>query len=368
MRLTAIGEGKLSLGLRTDCIAMGAGAAGRYGYADMDATPDPRLLIDGHGRRVDYVRLSVTDRCDLRCRYCMPQRMRFLPRADLLTIDELGELGGLLVARGISRIRLTGGEPLVRPGLADLARALGRHLGHGLAELTLTTNGTRLADFAVDLAAAGVRRVNVSLDSLDPDRFRFITRGGDLTQVLAGIAAAQAAGIRIKINMVALSGLNEDEVAPMLRWCGAQGIDLSLIETMPLGDVEEDRTARYVPLTRVRAALGQDFTLVPSNHRTAGPSRYFDVAETGTRIGFITPLTENFCGSCNRIRITATGTLYPCLGSVGAIDLREPLRSGDTNALNQALDRILAAKPPRHQFDIAAPQPAVARHMSVTGG
>ena len=325
-------------------------------------------LIDGFGRRIDYVRLSVTDRCDLRCVYCMPERMRFLPRADLLSIDELAELGALLIDRGIRRIRLTGGEPLVRPGVLDLIAALGARIGEGLDELTLTTNGTQLAGAAEALAAAGVKRINVSLDSRDPERFRTITRGGELARVLEGIDAAADADLRVKINMVALKGLNEDEIGDMLAWCGAREFDLSLIETMPLGLIEEDRTDRYLPLPEVRAALEQSFTLIPSTHRTGGPSRYFDVAETGGRIGFITPLTENFCATCNRVRVTATGTLYPCLGHARKVELREPLRAYDQSAVQAALDQALAAKPLAHDFDIARPAPAVARHMSVTGG
>jgi GTP 3',8-cyclase len=339
----------------------------------MPATPQPRPLIDGLGRRIDYVRLSVTDRCDLRCRYCMPERMRFLPRQDLLTLDELAALGDILIARGVRRIRLTGGEPLVRPGLPQLVRTLGSRIGSdkaggGLEELTLTTNGTQLARHAAALADGGVRRINVSLDSLDPERFRAITRGGDLEQVLAGVEAARAAGLKVKINMVALAGVSEDEFVPMLRWCGERGFDLSLIETMPLGQVEDDRSAFFLPLGRARAALEAHFTLVPTTYRTGGPSRYFEVAETGTRVGFITPLSDNFCAGCNRIRISATGTLYPCLGHARKIELRDLLRSGGLPAVDAALDLILAAKPPRHDFDIAAPEPAVVRHMSVTGG
>lgn len=332
------------------------------------ALSETPTLIDGFGRRIDYVRLSVTDRCDLRCVYCMPERMRFLPRADLLSIDELAGLGAILIQRGVRRIRLTGGEPLVRPGVLDLVRALGGWLGQGLDELTLTTNGTQLAGAAEALAAAGVKRINVSLDSRDPERFRTITRGGELARVLDGVDAAAAAGLRVKINMVALKGLNEDEIADMLAWCGARGFDLSLIETMPLGLIEEDRTDRYLPLPEVRSALERRFTLIPSTHQTGGPSRYFDVAETGERIGFITPLTENFCASCNRVRVTATGTLYPCLGHARKAELREALRAGDLTAVQVAFDTALAAKPLAHDFDIAHPAPAVERHMSVTGG
>jgi cyclic pyranopterin phosphate synthase len=332
------------------------------------ALPASPSLIDGFGRRIDYVRLSVTDRCDLRCRYCMAERMEFLPNATLLTIAELDELGAILIERGVRRIRLTGGEPLVRRGVLDLVRALGSRIGHGLYELTLTTNGTQLAEAATALADAGVRRINVSLDSLDPERFRFITRRGELGRVLAGIDAAAAAGLTVKINMVALKGLNENEIAPMLAWCGARGFDLSLIETMPLGAIGEDRMDRYLPLTEVREALERRFTLIPTTYRTGGPSRYFEVAATSARIGFITPLSNNFCAGCNRIRITATGTLYPCLGHERKVELREPLRAADRDAVNAALDRALAGKPRAHDFDIANPAPATARHMSVTGG
>jgi cyclic pyranopterin phosphate synthase len=327
-----------------------------------------KALIDGFGRRIDYVRLSVTDRCDLRCRYCMAEKMQFLPRSELLTIEELAQLSDLLVARGVRRIRLTGGEPLVRRGILDLVRLIGDHIGHGLDEVTMTTNGTQLAGVADQLFEAGMRRINVSLDSRDPDRFRAITRRGELAKVMGGIAAAKAAGLAVKINMVALRGLNEDEIPDMVAWCGDQGMTLSLIETMPLGEIEEDRTDRYIPLDAVKQTLEQRFTLVPSLHRTGGPSRYFEVKETGTRLGFITPLTNNFCAGCNRVRITATGTIYGCLGHDQKIELREPMRNGDLDGLNRALDALIAGKPQRHNFDIARAEPAVARHMSVTGG
>ena len=325
-------------------------------------------MIDGFGRRISYVRLSVTDRCDLRCRYCMAEDMSFLPRRDLLTFEEIADLSDLLIARGVKRIRLTGGEPLVRRGVMTLVEMLGRRLGSGLDELTLTTNGTQLDRFAVQLVDAGVRRINVSLDSLDPDRFRHITRRGDLGKVLAGIDAASGAGLKIKINMVALKTLNEDEIPAMLRWCSDQGHELTLIETMPLGEVEEDRTEYYLPLTEVRARLADSFTLIPSLARTGGPARYFDVAELGVRLGLITPLTNNFCEGCNRIRISASGTVYGCLGHDQKVELRDLLRTGGTAAVDEALDRLLAGKPKRHEFAIAAPKPAVARHMSVTGG
>ena len=325
-------------------------------------------MIDAFGRRISYVRLSVTDRCDLRCRYCMAEDMSFLPRRDLLTFEEIADLSDLLIARGVKRIRLTGGEPLVRRGVVTLLEMLGRRLGSGLDELTLTTNGTQLDRFAVQLVDAGVRRINVSLDSLDPDRFRHITRRGELDKVLAGIDAASRAGIKIKINMVALKTLNEDEIPAMLRWCSDQGHELTLIETMPLGEVEEDRTEYYLPLTEVRARLADSFTLIPSLARTGGPARYFDVAELGVRLGLITPLTNNFCEGCNRIRISASGTVYGCLGHDQKVELRDLLRSGGTPAVDEALDRLIAGKPKRHEFAIAAPKPAVARHMSVTGG
>jgi GTP 3',8-cyclase len=329
----------------------------------------PQMLQDRLGRRIDYLRVSVTDRCDLRCRYCMAEEMRFLPRAELLSRDEIVALCETFIARGVRRIRLTGGEPLMRGGLPDLAREIGRHLGHGLDELTLTTNATRLEEQADALAAAGVRRINISLDSLDPERFRHLTRTGDLTRVLRGIAAAKAAGLGIKINMVALRHGNEDEIVPMLRWCGEQGFDLTLIETMPLGAVEEDRTEHYLPLDGVRRELERHFTLVPDAHRTGGPARYVRVAETGGRLGFITPLTENFCEGCNRVRITASGRLYTCLGHDEGADLKAALRSGGRPALLAAIEDALAHKPARHDFRItAAGAPAVQRHMSVTGG
>lgn len=325
-------------------------------------------MIDSFGRRITYVRMSVTDRCDLRCRYCMSEKMTFLPRKEVLTLEEMVELADVFIARGVKRIRLTGGEPLVRRGVEHLLRELGRRLGHGLDELTLTTNGTQLARFAGLLAEAGVRRINVSLDSRDPDRFRHITRRGELSQVLNGIASAAEAGLKVKINMVALRGLNEDEIASMLRWCACQGYDLTLIETMPLGDVEEDRTAHYLPLSEVRLRLGREFELVPSLARTGGPARYYEVEGVDVRLGLITPLTDNFCAGCNRIRLAATGTVFGCLGHDQRVELRDVLRDAGAAAVNDALDRLLAGKPKRHQFRIGADGPAVARHMSVTGG
>lgn len=325
-------------------------------------------MIDGFGRRITYVRMSVTDRCDLRCRYCMAEEMTFLPRKDVLTLEEMVELADIFIARGVKRIRLTGGEPLVRKGVEYLFRELGRRIGDGLDELTLTTNGTQLARLASALADAGVRRINVSLDSRDPDRFRHITRRGELAQVLKGIDAAADVGLKIKINMVALKGINEDEVEPMLRWCASQGHDLTLIETMPLGEVEADRSAHYLPLSQVEAQLRKAFELAPSLARTGGPARYYEVDGLGIRLGMITPLTRNFCDGCNRIRVTATGTVFGCLGHDQKVELRERLRTGGAPAVIRSLDDLLAGKPKGHRFRIDAGAPAVQRHMSVTGG
>lgn len=336
--------------------------------AETGETQHMPALIDRFGRRIDYVRLSVTDRCNLRCRYCMPERMEFLPRSDLLSLEELASLSDILIARGVRRIRLTGGEPLVRRGVLDLVRVIGARIGKGLEELTITTNGAQLESAADDLAGAGVRRINVSLDTLDEGRFRAITRRGNLTQVLRGIAAATAAGLAVKINMVALKGVNEGEIADMLAWCGERNFDLTLIETMPLGNIDGERSDHYLPLDEVRRSLEDRFTLVPSLHRTGGPARYDEVVETGTRLGLITALSNNFCAGCNRIRITATGTIFGCLGHDQKIELRDLLRRGSVAAVHEALDELIAGKPQRHQFDITRPSPAVARHMSVTGG
>ncbi|WP_296679079.1 GTP 3',8-cyclase MoaA [Novosphingobium sp.] len=328
-------------------------------------------LIDQFQRRISYLRLSVTDRCDLRCTYCMPERQTFLPRSEVLSLEELHRLALGFIARGVNRIRLTGGEPLVRRDMIELVRALGRKLGDGLDELTLTTNGMTLDRFADDLAAAGVRRINVSLDTLERERFSQLARRDGLPQVLEGIAAARAAGLAVKINTVALKGVNEDEIPTLMEWAHGQGMDLTLIEVMPLGEVEADRFDQYLPLTKVRAALEQRYTLTPSAHRTGGPARYAEVAETKGRIGFITPLTGNFCDGCNRVRVTATGQLHPCLGGHEMVDLRAALRSGDPDAqLSAGLDRAMAIKPERHSFAIDAhgQAPALARHMSATGG
>lgn len=331
--------------------------------------PDPSGMVDSFGRRISYVRISLTDRCNLRCRYCMAERMRFLPKREILTLEEIVILSDLLIGRGVRRIRLTGGEPLVRRGAVDLVRSLGQRLGNGLDELTLTTNGTRLERFAAELQDAGVRRVNVSLDSLKPERFAHITRGGDVAQVIRGIDVASAAGLAVKINMVALAGINDREIEEMLRWCAGRGLGLTLIETMPLGEVEEDRTVHYLPLDAVRRGLEERFTLVPAVHRTGGPARYFDIPELGARLGFITPLTNNFCDGCNRIRIAATGTVYGCLGHDQNVELRDALRSGGTAEVERLIDLLLRGKPRRHEFRIApSAGPAVQRHMSVTGG
>jgi cyclic pyranopterin phosphate synthase len=330
-------------------------------------------LIDQHGRTIRYLRISVTDRCDLRCRYCMSEAMSFLPRNALLALEEIALIAERFIARGVTKIRLTGGEPLVRRDVIDLAYRLGSHIGPkgfgGLDELTLTTNGTRLADHAEALFDAGVRRINVSLDSRDPETFRYITRHGDVAQVLAGIAAAQAAGLAVKINMVALKGLNEDEIAPMLAWAAAEGMDLTLIETMPLGMIDEDRADRFLPLTRAMDALRQDFDLAPDSHSSGGPARYWKVAGTGTRLGLISPLTNNFCATCNRVRLTTEGKLHTCLGHEDSVDLKAAIRSGGLAAVDTAISGALATKPERHDFRIEpGAAPAVSRHMSVTGG
>lgn len=323
-------------------------------------------MHDGLGRRIDYVRLSLTDRCDMRCRYCMAEEMTFLPRSEVLTFEEIAELARRFVARGVTRIRLTGGEPLARRGAVQVATEIGKLIGNGLDELTLTTNATQLAEHAAGLWDAGIRRINVSLDSLDPERFRYITRQGDLARVLGGIAAARARGFVVKINMVALKGLNDDEIVPMLRWCGERGFGLSLIETMPLGQIDDDRTDRFFPLTEAKVLIEAEYTLVSSTQRTGGPARYWQLPELGVTLGLISPLTRNFCDSCNRIRVSASGQLFMCLGHEDNVDLRAALRSGDDSALDHAIDRALRLKPARHEFDLATP--ATARHMSVTGG
>ena len=330
-------------------------------------------LIDPFGRTVDYLRVSVTDRCDLRCVYCMAERQTFLPKAEVLTIEELDRLCSAFIGLGARRLRLTGGEPLVRRGFMQLVEDLGRHLRSGaLDELTLTTNGTRLVEFAADLARLGVRRLNVSLDSLDAETFRRLTRGGDLAKVLAGIEAAQAAGLRVKINTVALKHDNADALPGIIEWAHGRGLDITLIETMPLGEIEEDRTDQYLPLSKVRAALESFWRLTPLPDRTAGPARYVRVEDTGGRLGFITPLSHNFCESCNRVRLTCTGTLFMCLGQDDSADLRAPMRAhpGDDGALIAAIREALTRKPKGHDFKIErrGAAPAVTRPMSATGG
>ena len=327
-------------------------------------------LVDTFKRPITYLRLSVTDRCDLRCAYCMPERMVFLPKAEVLTLEELRALAQAFIARGVRKIRLTGGEPLVRRDMIELVRALGRELGSGLDELTLTTNGMRLAEFAPALVDAGVQRINVSLDTRDRVLFEKLARRDGLTQVLAGIAAAKAVGLKVKLNTVALKGLNEAELPTLIRWAHSEGHGITLIEVMPLGEVEGDRFDHYLPLSHVRTRLEEHWTLTPSAHRSGGPARYFDVAETGGRLGLITPLTSNFCEGCNRVRVSATGQLFMCLGGEGQVDLRAALRVGEDGALDAALDRAMLLKPERHAFKIdrRGQAPALARHMSVTGG
>ena len=329
-------------------------------------------LVDPFGRTITYLRVSVTDRCDFRCVYCMAENMAFLPKADLLSLEELDRLCSAFIARGVRKLRLTGGEPLVRRGIMTLLASLSRHLAGGaLDELTLTTNGSQLPKYAHELASHGVRRINVSLDTLDADKFRAITRWGELSKVLAGIDAAQAAGLKIKINAVALKGVNEDEFPALIGWAHGRGMELTLIEVMPLGDVGEARLEQYLPLSIVRARLSERFTLNDSDYRTGGPARYVTVAETGGRLGFITPLTHNFCESCNRVRVTCTGTLYMCLGQEDAADLRTPLRASQGNErLHAAITEAISRKPKGHDFiiDRRHQRPALARHMSVTGG
>jgi cyclic pyranopterin phosphate synthase len=333
---------------------------------------DASAMVDPFGRRVDYVRLSVTDRCNLRCTYCMSEDMQFLPRQDLLTLEELNRLASLLVRRGVRHIRLTGGEPLVRRGILDLVNNLSRHLKSGaLEELTLTTNGVRLRQYAEGLAAAGVRRINVSLDSLDRATFARIARADVLYQVLDGISAAQDAGLKVKINTVALRNDNSHELPRLIHWAHDAGMDITLIETMPLGVVDEDRTDQFLSLKKVRQELESYWTLTDLADRTGGPSRYVRIAETGGRLGLITPLSHNFCDTCSRVRITCTGTLYMCLGQEASVDLRSVLRaSPDDAALHAAIDRAVAAKPKAHDFrePVRGAAPAVMRHMSLTGG
>ena len=329
-------------------------------------------LVDKFGRAITYLRVSVTDRCDFRCVYCMSENMTFLPKRDLLSLEELDRLCSAFVARGVRKLRLTGGEPLVRRDIMLLFRSLSRHLASGaLDELTLTTNGSQLPRFAAELAACGVKRINISLDTLDADKFRAITRWGELANVLAGVDAAQAAGLAVKINAVALKGTNEDEIPALLEWAHGRGMDLSLIEVMPLGEIGPERVDQYLPLSLVRARLSQRYSLEDIDYRTGGPARYVRVKETGGRLGFITPLTHNFCEGCNRVRVTCTGTLFMCLGQEDSADLRAPLRASEADQpLQAAIDEAISRKPKGHDFviDRRTRQPALARHMSTTGG
>lgn len=329
-------------------------------------------MVDPFGRAITYLRVSVTDRCDFRCVYCMSEHMTFLPKKDLLSLEELDRLCSIFVARGVRKLRITGGEPLVRRNVMSLFRALGRHRASGaLDELTVTTNGSQLARYARELKDCGVERINVSLDTLDPDKFKQITRWGNFADVEAGLRAADAAGLAVKLNAVALKGVNEHEIDGLMQFAHGRGYDLTLIETMPLGDIDGDRTDQYLPLSIVRARLMDRWTLVDTPYRTGGPARYVTVKETGGRLGFITPLTHNFCESCNRVRLTCTGTLYMCLGQEDAADLRAPLRaSQDDEAVAAAIDAAILRKPKGHDFviDRRSRKPAVARHMSVTGG
>ncbi len=339
---------------------------------DRPADRPLRPLVDPFARAITYLRVSVTDRCDFRCVYCMSEHMSFLPKADLLTLEELDRLCSAFVAKGVRKLRLTGGEPLVRRGIMTLVSSLSRHLKTGaLDELTLTTNGSQLVKYAAELKSHGVERINVSLDTLDADKFRAITRWGDLDKVIAGIDAAQEAGLKVKINAVALKGVNEDELADLVSWAHGRAMDITLIEVMPLGDIGEDRLEQYLPLSLVRARLAERYTMDEIDHQTGGPARYVRVKETGGRLGFITPMTHNFCESCNRVRITCTGTLYMCLGQEDAADLRAPLRASEANdLLYAALDEAILRKPKGHDFvmDRRHKRPALARHMSVTGG
>jgi cyclic pyranopterin phosphate synthase len=329
-------------------------------------------MIDPFGRHISYLRISVTDRCDFRCVYCMTEHMTFLPKADVLSLEEIERLAMAFVRKGVERLRITGGEPLVRRGVINLFDRLGAQIGtSNLKEVTLTTNGSQLARHARDLVSAGVKRVNVSLDTRDADQFRRITRWGDLGKVLDGIDAADTAGLKIKINTVALKGVNEDEIEDLMLWAHGRGFDLTLIETMPMGEIDGDRVDQYLPLSLVRARLARSYTLEESDHRTGGPARYARVAETGGRLGFITPLTHNFCESCNRVRLTCTGTLFMCLGQEDAADLRAPLRASTDDALlERAIDAAIGRKPKGHDFiiDRRHRAPALERHMSLTGG
>ena len=338
--------------------------------ANLSRTGASAPLIDRYGRQITYLRVSVTDRCDFRCVYCMAEDMTFLPKREILSFEEIDTIVTAFIRRGVRKVRLTGGEPLVRRDIMQLFEAIGGHLGHGLEELTVTTNGSQLRHLSGGLFRAGVRRVNVSLDTLDAGRFAEITRRGRLADVMAGIDAAEDAGLGIKINMVAMRGINEDEIEPMIRWAHGRGFGLTLIEGMPLGEVGIDRVDTYLPLKDLRETLKSRFTLEPAAHRSGGPARYDWVKETNGLLGFITPMSHNFCESCNRVRLTATGQLFLCLGQDDMVDLRTALREGGREALDAELDRAMTIKPKGHDFvlDRSHAGPALARHMSVTGG
>jgi cyclic pyranopterin phosphate synthase len=341
--------------------------------ASIKNRPGSTPMVDPYGRHVTYLRLSVTDRCDLRCTYCMPEKMKFLPKRDLLTLEELDRLASAFITKGVRKLRITGGEPLVRKDVLTLIQNLSRYLDSGqLDEITLTTNGTQLETFAQPLAAAGVKRINVSIDSLDPENYSRITRGGNLAQVLAGIAAAQNNGISIKLNAVALKQDNLTEIPSIISWAHDHGMDFTLIEVMPMGDIDGDRFDQYISLKEVRKTLETRWDLSPVSYRTSGPASYFEVAQTGGRLGFITPLSHNFCEACNRVRLTCTGQLYSCLGQNGVTDLRNIMRRAphDMGALHGAIDGAITRKPKGHDFEIkrSGAAPAVSRIMSTTGG
>ncbi|MBN9347963.1 MAG: GTP 3',8-cyclase MoaA [Devosia sp.] len=341
-----------------------------FSQRDIEPVAGGRPLIDRFGRQINYLRISVTDRCDFRCVYCMSEHMQFLPKSEVLSFEEIDQIALAFISRGTRKIRLTGGEPLVRRDILELVQRLGSYIGSGLDELTLTTNGSQLRRYAGGLADAGVRRINVSLDTLDEARFRDITRRGRIGDVLDGIDAAAEAGLQLKINMVAMRGVNDDEIEPMMAWAHGRGFGFTLIEGMPLGEVGIDRVDSYLPLKELRARLASRYTLEPTDHRTGGPARYDWVKETNGLIGFITPMSHNFCESCNRVRLTATGQLYMCLGQEDMVDLRDVLRADGPSALDAALDRAMQLKPKGHDFvlDRTHAGPALSRHMSVTGG
>ena len=341
-----------------------------FSQRDIEPAGLTRPLIDRYGRQISYLRISVTDRCDFRCLYCMSEHMQFLPKSEVLSFEEIDQIASAFIARGTRKIRLTGGEPLVRRDIMELVARLGSYIGHGLDELTLTTNGSQLRRYAEGLHQAGIRRINVSLDTLDETRFRDITRRGRIADVLDGIDAADTAGLKIKINMVAMRGVNDDEIEPMMAWAHGRGFGLTLIEGMPLGEVGIDRVDSYLPLKELRERLAAKYTLEPADHRTGGPARYDWVSQTNGLLGFITPMSHNFCESCNRVRLTATGQLFMCLGQEDMVDLRQALRTDGPAALDAALDRAMQLKPKGHDFilDRSHTAPALSRHMSVTGG